>query len=334
MAAMDDVPREILQAAYKRNPLYVLKVPFHFALFAGCGVLLYAVNGESWAVKLPVGVLVSLLVANLVRGLGAIGHDAVHGTVFKSKLASYWLGVACWAPSGMSYTVYGNYHLHHHRITNTYPDVDNFVVTDYTKSPTLAKVVLLCVYTFGYPLYFLTQIVRYVPRLTTWQKIRMHLELAVWWSIVGAGVYFLPAYVMIFLYAVPFVLGAILASTTSMIEHFEMEPGEDAYSSRTYATKRHFLNFLWNNVSFHNEHHKFPGIPWYNLRSFHEAAYPYYDERVKKECYESFLPVVFMLWKRALNVDVAKIDAKYAALNREEERKKHMELAGISPINV
>ncbi|WP_437484734.1 hypothetical protein WME75_45670 [Sorangium sp. So ce1014] len=26
----------------------------------------------------------------------------------------------------------------------------------------------------------------------------------------------------------------------------------------------------------HNEHHKFPGIPLYNLRSFHVAAYPYY----------------------------------------------------------
>ena len=56
---------------------------------------------------------------------------------------------------------------------------------------------------------------------------------------------------------------------------------DDAYSSRTYGTSSHLTNFLWNNVTYHNEHHKYPGIPFYNLRSFHEAAYPYYDERVK-----------------------------------------------------
>lgn len=331
---MDDVPREILQAAYVRKPVFLLKVPLLFAMLIGAGVLLYAVHEQTWAVKLPIGIACSLLVANVIRGLGAAAHDSVHGTVFKSKRASYWFGAVCWAPSGMAYTVYSNYHMHHHRITNTYPDVDNFVVTDYTRNPVLAKALLIAIYTFAYPLYFMTQIVRYVPRLTAWQKIRMNLELVVWWSIVAAGVWFLPFYVMLFLYGIPFILGSVLASTTSMIEHFEMEPGEDAYSSRTYATKRHFLNFLWNNVSYHNEHHKYPGIPWYNLRSFHEAAYPYYDKQVKAEVYETFLPVVWMLWKRCLKIDVTRIEGKYASLNREEERKRHMELAGISPVNV
>lgn len=328
---MDDVPREILHEAYRRKPIYILKVPFQFGLIAACGFLLYAINDQSWAVKLPVGIAVSLLVTQLIRGLGAVAHDSVHGTVFRSKTASYWLGLLCWSPTGMSYTIYSNYHLHHHRITNTYPDVDNFVVTDYTKNPTLAKVILLCVYSFAYPIYFLTQIVRYAPRLTPWQRVRMNLELLAWWAVIGLGAWLLPWEVMFFMYGVPFILGAILASTTSMIEHFEMEPGEDAYSSRTYATNRHFLNFLWNNVSYHNEHHKYPGIPWYNLRSFHEAAFPHYDARVQAECYKTFLPVVWMLWKRVLKVDVSRLDAKYAALNREEERKRHMELAGIAP---
>ncbi len=332
MAAMDDVPREILQAAYKRNPLYVLKVPLHFALWAACGALLFAVQDQSWAIKIAVGVACSLLITNLVRGLGAVAHDAVHGTVFKSKTASYWLGLLCWAPTGMSYTIYSNYHLHHHRITNTYPDVDNFVPTDYTKNPALARLLTLAVYVFAYPIYFMFQMFRYVSRLSPWQKIRMNLELLGFWSLVVALAMVLPGYVAFFVYGLPFILGSILASTTSMIEHFEMEPGEDAYSSRTYATKAHFLNFLWNNVSYHNEHHKFPGIPWYNLRSFHEAAYPHYDERVKAECYETFLPLVWSLWKRVLRIDVNKIESKYANLNRDEETKKHMELAGISPV--
>ena len=171
MAAMDDVPREILQAAYERKPIYLLKIPLHFAMWIGATLLLIAVQGKWFFV--PLGILVSILATNLMRGLGAIAHDAVHGTVFKSKTASYWLGLLCWAPTGMAYTIYSNYHMHHHRITNTYPDVDNFVVTDYTKNPFLAKLIVLAVYSFAYPIYFLFQMFRYTKRLTAWKKVRM-----------------------------------------------------------------------------------------------------------------------------------------------------------------
>jgi fatty acid desaturase len=332
MAAMDDVPREILQAAYKRKPIYLWKIPFHYALWFGMAVLLLKIQHTPYFI--PAGIAVSIMVTHLMRGLGAVAHDSVHGTVFKSKTASYWLGHFCWAPTGMAYTIYSNYHLHHHRITNTYPDVDNFVVTDYTKNPLLAKLLLLAVYSFAYPIYFLFQMFRYTKRLTTWKKIRMNLELVAWWGPVLVLAHYLPTLVFFFLYGLPFVLGAILASTTSLIEHYEMEPGEDAYSSRTYGTKMHLTNFLWNNVSYHNEHHKFPGIPWYNLRSFHEAAYPYYDDRVKAECHPNFYGLVWTLWGRILKLDIEKLEARYAQLNREEEREKHMQLAGISPVNV
>lgn len=332
MPAMDAVPREILQAAYKRSHIYLLKIPMNFGLWIGCGFLLNAIRDT--AAFIPVGIACSILIANLIRGLGSVAHDAVHGVVFKSKVASYWIGLLCWAPSGMAFTIYSNYHLHHHRITNSYPDVDNFVVTDYTKNPTLAKILLLAVFTFAYPIYFMFQMFRYVKRLTTWKKIRMHLELVGWWSLVFVGARFLPFGVFFFLYLLPFILGSVLASTTSMIEHYEMEEGDDAYSSRTYASKMPIANFIWNNLGYHNEHHNFPGIPHYNLRKFHEAALPYYDERIKQNVYPNFFGLVFHLWGRILKVDVAKIEAKYAHLNRSEDRQKHMELDGISPANV
>ena len=331
MAAMEDVPREILQAAYERKSIYLLKVPFHFALAVAATYAVYRLQGTAWFI--PAGIALSLLVTNLIRGLGAVAHDCVHGTVFKSKTASYWLGLLCWAPTGMAFTIYSNYHLHHHRITNTYPDVDNFVVTDYTKNPFWAKVLLLVVYSFGYPVYFARQMFRYMKRLSAWKKVRMNVELVAWWALVVVAFHYLPGWVFFFLYGLPFVMGTFLASTTSLVEHYEMDPGEDAYSSRTYGTNMHILNFLWNNVSYHNEHHKYPGIPWYNLRSFHEAAYPYYDDQVKAAVFPNFFGVVWQLWGRILEVDVERIEAKYAHLNRDEERAKHMELAGISPVN-
>ncbi|WP_231511456.1 fatty acid desaturase family protein [Chondromyces apiculatus] len=310
--------------------MHLLKIPLHFALWAGATAVLYATRDHALAI--PIGLLISFFIANLIRGLGAVAHDAVHGNCARSKRLSYLIALVCWAPSGMSVTLYRNYHLHHHRITNTYPDVDNFVVTDYTRNPVLAKLLLLVVYGFAYPIYFATQMGRYTLRLTGWQRVQMVLELVGWWSIMAVAFALMPLQVFLFFYLVPFLFGAVLASLTSMIEHYEMLPSDDdAYSSRTYGTSAHFMNFLWNNVSYHNEHHKYPGIPFYNLRSFHEAAYPYYEERVKAECYPGVLGIAFKLYGRILKLDVTRLDERYRDLNKEAERSRLMALNGIQP---
>jgi fatty acid desaturase len=328
MAGMDDVPRELLQAAYQRKPLYLLKIPFLFGLWASAVIGLYRAEGSAFA--LPIGIACSVLIAYLIRGLGAIAHDAVHGNCSRSKTLSYWIALLCWAPTGMSVTLYTNYHLHHHRIANTYPDIDNFVVTDYTRSPALAKVLLLAVYTFAYPMYWLSNMPRYVKRLSPGKRVRMNVEALGFWGLVAYAFSVMPHQVFFFSFALPFVFGSMLASVTSMIEHYEMLPGEDAYSSRTYGTSTHVTNFLWNNVTYHNEHHKFPGIPWYNLRSFHEAAYPYYDEKVKAECHPSIYRLAFQLYGRILRFDIDKLDERYRGMNKDAERQKYLDMAGIA----
>ncbi len=332
MAGMDDVPRELLQAAYKRKPIYLLKIPVMFGIWAGATVVLYATQKSPWAI--PIGIACSILIAYIIRGLGAIAHDAVHGNCARSKTWSYLIALMCWAPTGMSVTLYTKYHLHHHKIANTYPDVDNVVITDYTKNPALAKLLLLAIYGFAYPMYWLTKMPRYMRQLTPGKRALMYIEILGFWAAVSTAIYFMPLQVFIFFYAVPFVFGAALASVTSMIEHYEMLPGEDAYSSRTYGTKAYITNFLWNNVTFHNEHHKFPGIPWYNLRSFHEAAYPYYDEKVKAECYTSIYRLAFELYARVLKLDLSKLDERYRGIDKQAEEAKLMALGGIQATNV
>lgn len=328
MTGMNAVPKELLRAAYQRKPIYLLKIPFLFGLWGAIAATLFAVRESAWLV--PVGIVCSIGVAYIVRGLGAVAHDAVHGNLSRNKKLSYALSLLCWSPSGMSVTIYANYHLHHHRITNTYPDVDNFVVTDYTKNPVLAKAMLLCIYTFAYPIYFMFQMFRYVRRLSGWEKVRMNLELAGWWGLVAVGAWLLPFEVFFFLYVLPFVLGAVLASVTSMIEHFGMEASDDdAYSSRTYGTACPITNFLWNNVTYHNEHHKYPGIPFYNLASFHHAAYEHYDERVKSACHRSIWGIAFSLYREILRLDIAALDRKYAGLDRAAEKKRVLGVPGI-----
>jgi fatty acid desaturase len=325
---MDAVPKEILRAAYRRKPIYLLKIPFGFGLWAAATWLLFETQHHAYAI--PIGIACSLLIAYVIRGLGAIAHDAVHGNLSRNKLVSYLLSLICWSPTGMSVTVYANYHLHHHRIANTYPDVDNFVATDYTTNPFLAKALYLVVYTFGYPIYFMFQMFRYTRRLTPLLRLRMNLELAGMFGLVGLLGYLMPTQVFIFFFVVPFVLGAFLASCTSMIEHFGMPAtDDDAYSSRTYGTSCRITNFIWNNVTFHNEHHKYPGIPFYNLASFHRAAYPHYDDQVKSACHKSIFPLAFKLYGDIFKLDIAAIEAKYANLDKKAEKQRVMGLDGI-----
>jgi fatty acid desaturase len=327
---MDAVPKELLRKAYERNNWHNWKIPFGFGLWAAIAVLLYRTQDHAYAI--PIGIGCSLLVAYIIRGLGALAHDAVHGNVSRNKLVSYIVALLCWSPTGMSVTVYSNYHLHHHRIANTYPDVDNFVVTDYTQNPFLAKLLLLVVYTVGYPIYFMFQMFRYIKRLTPWQRIRMNLELAAIFSLIGVAAWLMPTQVFVFFYGLPFLLGAFFASMTSMIEHFGMAAtDDDAYSSRTYGTRCHVTNFLWNNVTYHNEHHKFPGIPWYNLKRFYQAAYPHYEERVQKECHTSIFILAFQLYGKILDLDIGELKRRYATIaDKQAEKQRMMEIPGIA----
>ena len=327
MAGMDDVPSDILRAAYQRKPIYLLKVPLFYGLWVGSIALLWNTMDHRFAI--PIGIAASILIANLIRGLGSVAHDAVHGSVVKGKTMSYIVALLCWAPTGMAVTIYQNYHLRHHRITNAYPDVDNFVVTDYTKNPFLAKALLLVVYTFGYPIYFLFQMFRYTKRLSFVRKVRMNIELVVFWGGVVAFGMWAPLHVFVFAFILPFAFGTILASVTSMIEHYEMPEGEDAYGSRTYCTEMPLMAWIWNNVPYHLEHHKFPGSPWYNLKSFHQAAFPYYDAQSKKNCHPGFFGLVFHLYGRILKVDVEALERKYASIDRNGERRRSMALPGI-----
>lgn len=329
MTGMDDVPRELLQAAYKRKPIYLLKIPLMYAMWAGVAVILYATRDSAFAI--PIGVACSFFIAYLIRGLGAIAHDAVHGNCSRSKLASYWLALLCWAPTGMSVSLYTNYHLHHHKIANTYPDVDNVVITDYVKSPALARALLFVIYLAFYPMYWLSNMPRYFKRLSPWKRVLSNIEVIGFYAIVLGFYFVMPHQVFFFFFPLPFVFGAFLASLTSMIEHFQMLPGDDdAYSSRTYGTKADLTNFLWNNVTYHNEHHKYPGIPWYNLKSFHHAAFPYYDEKVKAACYPTIYRLAADLYGQVLRLDVEKLEERYRAINKEAEKEKYLGMPGIA----
>jgi fatty acid desaturase len=306
---MHDVPNEILQRAYQRRPIHLLKVPFFWGLIVALGYAgVWAAAHTPYGV--PVGILAGIGIGSLVRGLGSIGHDAVHGCVSRSKLVTYLIGTWAWSATLMSYTLYRQYHLDHHRIVNMPHDIDRVQVSRFTSNPRLGAALRVLIYLGGYPMYWATQVTRYAAQLSFGLKVRMYLELALIFGGIAA-LYPLMGKVAFFsVVGTQTVVGAFFASVTSMCEHFGIEYHPDhAYSSRTYATRSRLLNFLWSGTTFHNEHHKYAGIPYYNLRRFHFEALPYYSDAVKKNVHEHFWPLVFSLLRKA------------ATLSLDEERE-------------
>ncbi|MDP3279062.1 MAG: fatty acid desaturase [Deltaproteobacteria bacterium] len=324
---MQAVPSEVLQRAYQRRPLYLLKLPFFWGLvfamgFAANEVSKHTSTGLAFVASLVAGVLIG----SLVRGLGSIGHDAAHGTVSRSPTLTYLIGFWAWSATLMSYTLYRTYHLDHHRIVNMPHDVDRLTVSRFTKSAKLSRAIRVVIYLGMYPIYWLFSVQRYVRKMTLAQKVRMNLELlAVAGCIVGLSQVMVPVAfwtVMI----TQLVVGAFFASITSMCEHFGIAYHADhAYSSRTYGTSSALLDWLWSGTTFHNEHHKYPGIPWYNLKQFHFEALPYYSAEVKANIHTDFVPLAWGLLKRAATLD-PESESEIAERDRERLRESVPEL--------
>lgn len=316
---MQAVPNEVLQRAYKRKPLYLLKLPFFWGLVTVLGYVANEVAKTSTKpVAIAVGVLCGIGVGSLVRGLGSIGHDAAHGTVAKSPLMTYLIGFWAWSATLMSYTLYRTYHLDHHRIVNMPHDVDRVTVSRFTKNPSIARFLRVMIYLGFYPIYWAIEVQRYARAMPAFDKLKMFFELAMIGVVLTAFGFVMHPTAFWTVALTQLAVGAFFASITSMCEHFGVEYQPDhAYSSRTYATDSALLDWLWSGTIFHNEHHKYPGIPWYNLKQFHFEAKPYYSPAVLKNVHTNFWPLVAVLFKRASSLN---LEEEKAAAERDRER--------------
>ncbi len=297
------VPKEVLQRAYVRKLNPFIKLPFFYGMVAALGYAgWWACNHLRHGVVL--GVVSGVFIGMLVRGLGSIGHDGVHGVVSKNRFVNYVMGFLGWSATLMSYSIYRTYHLDHHRIVCQPSDIDRVQPSMWTRSAGVSRLYRVAIYMGGYPIYWALRVGRYLREMPWYLHLRMYAEFVFLYGGL-VGLYFVMG-------AVPFiaivgtqtVTGAFFASATSMCEHFGMRYHPDpGFSSRTYAIKSWFANFLWSGTNFHHEHHTWPGIPYYNLRSFHFEARPFYPPEVQAHMHDYFWPLAFELWGQAAKVD-------------------------------
>ena len=206
------------------------------------GHLAYTLNGVEAAWSNPWMYLHILIQAYLYTGLFITGHDAMHQTVSKNKKINRAIGtVAVFLFAGMSYQRLIRNHWDHHRYPATEKDPDFYV-----KSQNF----------FAWWFMFM---VRYT---TIWQLVAMAVIFNVLKYLGGVAV---PS--MVAFWIIPAILGTFqLFYFGTFVPH--RKPHTEAMGKHRARTQKR--NHLWAMLScyffgYHNEHHLWPGIPWWKL---------------------------------------------------------------------
>jgi acyl-lipid omega-6 desaturase (Delta-12 desaturase) len=112
---MDLSPKERLERLKKHVKPNTLKGVVLFATDAA--VLIAALAGVLWLPGWPLKALASLLAGFKIGSLIALGHEAAHNALTRSRRLNWWIAVLSFAPALFNYRLwlYDHHHLHHQR---------------------------------------------------------------------------------------------------------------------------------------------------------------------------------------------------------------------------
>lgn len=264
-----------LSSFYAHQSYYRWKILLFYILW---GVSGYLVTQTSfWPLKLSIHIFIGFLMLGILTFM----HDAVHGILFKSKLANDWVGNFMMLPFWGTFITFKEDHLKHHQHTRTLNDPDRI-------SPVERSFMnYLIFYLYFFLGAFLSMIhfnFIYPFKEFRGKKLKIHLISAVLYVAVYviifslASIYhFWPAVLDCWL--IPLIFFGIFNSWRFVPEHYGVGWDTDLIHSTRTITSNRFVRFFWNNINYHIEHHMYPAVPWYNLPKLHKALSPVLKER-------------------------------------------------------
>ena len=301
---MDTVMREIRQDSGEKQiikptlPKEFLKIsPLWTTCFVGYAVLAYLLPAAAiyWVVvssELPVAlqvILVFLLAVLSQQGLhllGWVGHEGFHFNLHKNKYVSSVLGIVFSSMIGTFMQVGAAIsHWNHHRYTNRKGDPDIELFThyrelwqrmlfarmaanrQYMRNVWRMALGLPLPYEIGLPLG------PGAVKALAWLNIVLSFS---WVSIYAFVIYLEPVAGSLAI-LLPHMLGILYTGLRSYLEHAGTGVGQFR-DSRTRLSPFFSVVYFFNN--YHLEHHLYPKVPCYNLRSVHQflKTRGYFDE--------------------------------------------------------
>ena len=214
--------------------------------------------------------------------LGLIMHEAVHDLVSENKKINDVLGeLFCAWPLFISMRSYKVKHLAHHKWLNTDQDPDFVAKTDVNWKypmflPRFLKVLLVQLSGVGifetFKVMSGAAVKTEKPKTPLWYHLS---RISFYLIIIGSVIMFGHGMILLKYWIIPFATWTQLANRLRRVaEHSGIQGKELAMQTRT-TTHGFFANLLLapKNISYHAEHHLYPGIPCYNLVKTHKVLF-------------------------------------------------------------
>jgi fatty acid desaturase len=154
----------------------------------------------------------------------------------------------------------------HHSTTRTAKDPDDIEVNAPKSLPLV--VVYYLVLVFGIYLYMGTVAITGYKKANERMKKQILVEYALIGMLLAALFALCDVSLVLNLWIIPLLIAAQLSNARGLAEHGLTATGNEFLDTRTVVSSR-FVSFFMCNLNYHLEHHLFPGVPWYHLRSIH-----------------------------------------------------------------
>jgi fatty acid desaturase len=262
--------RAIMDLTGRRDRPGVARVAAHLALLAATGTSVVLALGTWWL--LPAMVVHGIALSSCFAPL----HEAVHRTVFTSRLANDILAAVMGAVIVLPAYWYRLFHMEHHRFTQI-PGRDPELLIK--KPETLAEYLI---YVSGWH-YWHRQLRnllrnalgevhgRFVPERqhpAVRREARLHVALYLVLAALVAAGWTWP----LWLWALPILLGQPFLRLYLLAEHTGCPENDDIWVNTRTTISNPVVRWLMWNMPYHAEHHAFPAVPFHALPALHRRV--------------------------------------------------------------
>lgn len=292
----DTLTREIMMALHKKNGYYII---FKFLSIISIWICFSFVVLQSEYILIKC--VLWFFLGFFLNGIVQLAHDSWHYNLFEKKWQNKLFGNFLSLIFPILYSSARHEHMLHHRYNGTEKDPNYPLIGDQSLKTVLITYIIVFLglplgilyFNFLHPInsYPKTEIKKHVGELL----ILASCHALIWYIIIKLNYIDLALQVWI----IPFMFTSFWNGLKSISDHYQNEWSKNKYRTAATVRSNKFIEFWWNGLNYHLDHHLFANIPGYNLPKLHAHIRPFLISKTAL-IFDSYLHIWFnILFKGA-----------------------------------